>query len=110
MKRWQKWGLVASGFFVLLEAFLRALRLIWWCQETIWYQAVMSVNGPASELSRVLLQHFRVPRMYDTPFGWREVIIFDLTWFGLGAIWWFCLGAAASVARTWLARRLVRNS
>jgi hypothetical protein len=33
MKRWQRWGLVASGFFVLLEAFLRALRLIWWCQE-----------------------------------------------------------------------------
>jgi hypothetical protein len=49
-------GLVAAGFFVMLEAVLRALSRVWWYQETIWYQGLMAVNYPASELSRVLFE------------------------------------------------------
>jgi hypothetical protein len=110
LKTWQKSGLIAAGFFVLLEAVLRVLSRAWWYQETGWYQGLIAINYPAGELSRVLLNWFHVPRIYDVPLGLRETLIINLTWFGLSAIWWFCLGAGVSVAWLWLTRRFRRES
>lgn len=112
MKRltWKECGLVAAGFFVLVEAILRVLIPAWRYRETVWYQSLMAVNYPAGELSRVLLNWSGVPRIYDVPLRWHDALIINMTWFALGAIWWFCLGAGLSAVWLWLARRLRRES
>jgi hypothetical protein len=55
------------------------------------------LNYPAGELTTVLLHKLEVPRLYDVPLTWREVIMIHLTGWSLGIIWWFLVGAAASL-------------
>ena len=111
MKTWQRHGHVASCVFVVLEAALRALSQAWWYQEAIWYRGFMVLSYPASELNRVFLNCLHVPRIYGfgIPMERHEVVIVNVTWFSLGAIWWFCLGAGTSAVWIWFARRFKRN-
>jgi hypothetical protein len=104
IKTWQRWGFVAAAFILLLEGVLDAFCEVWWYQETLWYQSLMIVNYPAGELSRVLLNWLQIPQIYDIPSEWHETVIIYLINYGLGAIWWFFLGAGAAVARSWFVR------
>jgi len=82
----------------LLAALLDALkRAGWWYQETIWFRALVYLNYPAGELTKLVLHKLEVPRLYDVPLTWREAIIINVTGWSFGIIWWFLLGAAAAV-------------
>ena len=107
LKDWQKGGLYTAGAFAFLGILLRLLnRTGWWYRETIWFQALVNLNYPAGELTRIVLNRLEVPRLYDVPLTWREAVIINLTGWTFAIIWWFLMGAAVSTV--W--KRLRRSS
>ena len=98
MKVWQKSALITAGSFLLLSAGLQILGRWWWYPETIWYRALMWLNVPPAELSRLLLHWLEIPRIYDIPLTWRETLVINSIQYGLAIPWWCLLGAAGSVA------------
>jgi hypothetical protein len=102
-KTWQRGGLYAAATAVALMVFLELLnRAGWWYQETIWYGALAWLNYPAVELQRIVLNELQIPRIYDIPLSWRELVVIKATQWGFTIIWWFLLGAAVSTIWQWL--------
>ncbi len=102
-KPWQRGGLCAAAVAVALMAFFEMLdRAGWWYQETIWYGGLMWLNYPASELQRLVLNGLHMPRIYDIPLSWRELVVIKAVQWGLAIIWWFLLGVAVTVIWQWL--------
>src|SRR5215469_1401805 len=62
-----------------------------------WYGGLGEAELPRWRVDDGRTQEARSTAMYDVPLTWREALIINLTGWSFGIIWWFFLGAAASV-------------